>query len=194
MLPVMLWLASIQAAGVAAETAELSWTDLSGHSLGLEELRGRVVVLNFWATWCAPCRKEMPHLTRVQRRYGIYGVQVLGAAADASDQRAAVLDFARHLKIDFPVVVGATTEQMQSLGLGVSLPATVVLDREGRVVERFEGIFEPTALKRAVERALDLDPGDATHVAHRDHGDHADHEDHVHIVPVGPTQASLVPS
>jgi thiol-disulfide isomerase/thioredoxin len=173
---------------------DLSWTDLSGHRLSLEDLHGRVVVLNFWATWCAPCRKEMPDLVRVQNKYGLLGVQVLGASADPQDQADAVLGFARSRKLNFPVLLGATTDQMQALGLGVALPGTVVLDREGRVVERVRGVFERAALEAAVDRALHGSDHHGDHGARGGDDAHDEAAGHVHVASARGTDASLVPS
>ncbi|HXV76327.1 MAG TPA: TlpA disulfide reductase family protein [Candidatus Polarisedimenticolaceae bacterium] len=173
----------LSAVAVAAEAPALSWTDLSGRRLALDDLRGRVVVLNFWATWCEPCRRELPELVRVQTRYGVLGLQVLGAGADPPAQSEAVLRFARSRKLNFPLVLGADAKQMEALGLGPALPATVVLDREGRVVERFDGLFERAALEDAIDRALDG-------------GSRAAVEPHVHVAAAaaGTGGASLVPS
>jgi len=176
------------------EPAELVWTDPGGHSQAIEAYRGRVVVLNFWATWCAPCRKEMPDLVRIQNRYGILGVQVLGAAADSPEAAPSVVEFARKYRINFPVLLGATTSQMHSLGLGVALPATVVIDRHGHVVERISGVFDHAKLEELLDRLLDNEP---VKVATADPPDPSDpaakRAGHDHR-PHGGTMASLVPS
>ena len=112
-------------------------------------------MLNFWATWCAPCLKELPDLVRVQDKYGALGVQVIGAGHDPPDRSDEVLEFARAKKLNFPIVLGADADQMKALGLRVALPATVVLDREGRVIERFQGVFERRELEATIDRALD---------------------------------------
>ena len=135
----------------SAGAAKLEWKDLGGHEQSIEDLHGRFVVLNFWATWCAPCKEEMPELIRIQDRYGMYGVQVLGAAADEPDASEQVEAYSRKLDINFPVLLGATTAQMQSLDLGVALPATVIFDRHGGVVHRVRGVVE----RRELERVLD---------------------------------------
>jgi thiol-disulfide isomerase/thioredoxin len=184
------------AAAVAEPPARLVWTDLAGYELSLEDLRGRVVVLNFWATWCAPCVAELKDLVKLQNEYGVLGVQVLGAGADAPDQAAAVLAFSQARRVNFPVGLGASTAQMRSLGLGATLPATVVLDRSGNVVERFDGVFERAALEQAIERALDSDP-EHDHAADVEHGpDPARATDHtgVHLASAAASGASLVPS
>jgi thiol-disulfide isomerase/thioredoxin len=169
---------------------ELTWTDLTGHAQTLDAYRGRVVVLNFWATWCAPCRDELPDLVELQNRYGMYGVQVVGAAADPTRDRASVAEFARRYKINFPVLLGATTEQMETLGVGVALPATVVFDRQGRIVERIPGVFEVAKLEALLdglvegEQAEEKNDAAPLQVAAADPG----HKPH------GGTEASLVPS
>lgn len=172
-----------------AATTAPTWTDLNGREFTLDALRGRVVVLNFWATWCLPCREEMPDLVRLQSEQALHGVQVVGASADPIDQSEAVTDYARELELNFPVVVGATTSDMQAFGLGTALPATVVLDRDGEVVARFDGIFKPKKLEAAVERALKGE------VELEDDHDHEDDHGHDHGHDHGkPTDASLVPS
>ena len=163
---------------------DLSWTDLGGHELGLDDFHGRIVVLNFWATWCAPCRKEMPDLVRIQNRYGMHGVQVVGAAADPAMAKEPVVEMARKLKVNFPVLLGATTEQMEALGVGTVLPATVVLDRHGHPVERIMGVFEREELEATLDRMIAGDGGVAVAAASKGH---------THSHGAG-TQASLVPS
>lgn len=170
-----------------APAAGLSWIDLRGRRQDLSAYRGRIVVLNFWATWCAPCKKEMPDLAAIQRDYGVYGVQVVGASADTTAESEHVLGFARRTRINFPVVLGATTDQMQALGLGIALPATAVLDEDGHVVARFNGLVR----KRQLEEVLDRQLAGEGH-AH-DHASLGAHRGHRHA-PGSNTQASLVPS
>ena len=170
----------------ATDPDALVWTDVSGRPFALADLRGQVVVLNFWATWCAPCVKEMPELVEIQDEYALYGVRVVGAAADPPSETDGVVRFARSKKLNFPIVLGADTAQMRALGLGVALPATVVLDRGGRVVERIDGVFKRRELEAAIDRALE--GGDH----HEDHGDAGG--DHVHVAKARPGEASLVPS
>ncbi|UCF68879.1 MAG: TlpA family protein disulfide reductase [Acidobacteriota bacterium] len=132
----------------------LEAVDLAGVSQSLAGLRGRIVVLNFWATWCQPCVEEMPRLVEVQREYGLFGLQVVGASADSLEFRAHVLKKARELDVNFPVWLGATTENMQRFGLPGSLPGTVILDRDGRVRARHAGIVSKQWLKQQIEPLL----------------------------------------
>jgi thiol-disulfide isomerase/thioredoxin len=77
--------------------------DLTGIDQRLSAYRGRIVVLNFWATWCVPCKQEMPDLAAIQNEYAAFGVQVVGASADQLADRAKVLEFIKQTKINFPV-------------------------------------------------------------------------------------------
>ena len=113
---------------------ELELTDLTGTKQKLSSLRGRIVVLNFWATYCLPCREEMPALATIQNRYGPYGVQVIGAAADLVDDKRDVLEFIKKTKVNFPVWLEATNVDLQRFTLGPALPGTAIIDREGKIV------------------------------------------------------------
>lgn len=112
----------------------------------LERHKGSVVVLNFWATWCGPCRKEIPLLVRIQREYGPKGVRVIGASVDEPEHRERAEAFARRMRVNYPVWYGRTTEEMKPLRLATSLPATAVFDREGRLAFRIIGEITETDL------------------------------------------------
>ncbi len=137
-----------------SDDAVLSLKDLTGSTQSLEGYRGRVVVLNFWATWCEPCKKEMPDLSAIQNDYAAFGVQVIGAAGDEADDSAKVLKFIREVKINFPVWVGASTEDMKRFGVGEVLPATVIIDKNGKIVWREIGIIKPDVLRKELDKIL----------------------------------------
>ena len=108
--------------------------DVDGHEQALAQWRGKVVVVNFWATWCAPCREEMPQFVRVQARDGAKGVQFVGIAVDDA---AKVRAFANEIGVNYPTLIGGygAIELSRTLGNELSaLPFTIVLDREGHVV------------------------------------------------------------
>ncbi|MCI0417620.1 MAG: TlpA family protein disulfide reductase [Acidobacteria bacterium] len=132
--------------GIAAST-----TDLPGQLPieRLREYRGKIVVLNFWAAWCKPCKKEMPLLMELQREYEGRGVQFLGACTDESQHRQEAEEFLRTNAITYPVWFGFSDEEMKPLGLGSSIPATAIFDREGRRVFRLIGEVKR---KNVVER------------------------------------------
>ncbi len=204
-----LWLSVL----APASAATLSLEDLDGNARSLEEHRGQVVVLNFWATWCLPCVEEMPLLAALQESHGPRGVQVIGVSTDAPDRIRLVRRFVRRHDLDFPVWVGGTVEQMRGFGAGEALPATVILDRDGRIAMRILGPVEPGDLEERVEWLLgdrsDAGPdplldrfataphdhaGEHDAGARHDHGDDHEHgEEHQHGG-VGLEGASLVPS
>ena len=113
--------------------AELALKDLFGVEQKLSALRGRVVVLNFWATYCGPCVKEMPDLAAIQNQYAALGVQVVGASAETLAEQKAVRKFITDLKINFPVWLGATTEEHGALrtrpGARPALPSSGATER-----------------------------------------------------------------
>lgn len=139
---------------VIGTEVELTLKDLSGVEQRLSAYRGRVVVLNFWATYCVPCLKEMPDLAAIQNHYAALGVQVIGAAADTADDKQKVMQFIKDSKLNFPVWLGASAENMQQFGLGSALPGTVVIGRDGKIVAKFRGIIKPADLKKQLDTLL----------------------------------------
>lgn len=133
---------------------ELTLKDLLGNEQRLNSYRGRIVVLNFWATYCVPCRKEMPDLAAIQNQYAALGVQVIGAAADTIADQQKVKQFIKETKLNFPVWLGATAEDMSRFGLGVVLPGTVVIGRDGKIIATYKGIIKAADLKKQLETLL----------------------------------------
>ncbi|NDV11425.1 TlpA family protein disulfide reductase [Crenobacter sp. HX-7-9] len=158
LLPLAILLSSLLAvAAPAAQASALTATPfatLAGKTQTLADYRGRVVVVNFWASWCAPCREEMPLLERLRNRWQAKGGEVVGIALEDARSAAAM---ARSLGVRYPILVGNadTLALMRSLGNQAGgLPFTVVLDREGRVVARLTGKLSEQNLRDAVEPRL----------------------------------------
>lgn len=143
-----------EASKVVGSIVELTLKDLSGTEQRLSALKGRIVVLNFWATYCVPCRKEMPDLSAIQNEYAALGVQVVGASTDVPEDRAKVLQFVKETRINFPIWMGATVADMTSFGLGAALPGTVVIGRDGRIAKVISGIVNQAELKKQVDAML----------------------------------------
>jgi thiol-disulfide isomerase/thioredoxin len=138
----------------AAGAPSLILDDLRGLRQDLSHHRGHIMVVNFWATWCEPCRKEIPTLVELQERFSAQGLMVVGAAADPLSTRDNLVRYQRKMKMNYPVWVGATSEDMENLGVGNTLPATVILNREGEIVARMTGIVDRTDLEAKVEGLL----------------------------------------
>lgn len=134
--------------------AELSLKDLFGVDQRLSNLRGRIVILNFWATWCGPCKKEMPDLAAIQNQYAAFGVQVIGASADTLAEAKAVRQFIKDASINFPIWLGATTEQMNLFGLGPALPGTAIIGRDGKIVALFPSVVTQEEIKKHLDKLV----------------------------------------
>jgi len=143
-----------EAANVVGKEIDLALKDPFGAEQRLAALKGRIVILNFWATYCLPCRKEMPDLAAIQNEYAALGVQVVGASADEAGDREKVLQFVKETRINFPVWMGATTADMMRFGLGRALPGTVIIGKDGRIAKVISGVVNLADLKKQVDLML----------------------------------------
>lgn len=128
--------------------------DLRGQTRSLGQWRGRVLVVNLWATWCAPCRKEIPMLVKMQDKHGAAGLQIVGVAIDRRDP---VRAFAREFGINYPVLLGGMEwiDLSRDLGNRVGgLPFTAVFNRSATVVETFLGQLNESKLEDAIRPLL----------------------------------------
>jgi cytochrome c biogenesis protein CcmG/thiol:disulfide interchange protein DsbE len=130
----------------------LTLKSIQGRVLSLSNYRGKVVLLNFWATWCPPCRAEMPDLIRMQREYGARGLQIIGITYPP-EALGEVRRFVRKLKVDYPVAIG-TKETKALFDESETLPLTIVIDREGNIVERIEGILLAEEFEQKIKPLL----------------------------------------
>jgi thiol-disulfide isomerase/thioredoxin len=147
-------IAEREAAKQVGQQVDLTLKDFSGVDQSLAALKGRIVILNFWATYCIPCRKEMPDLAAIQNEFAALGVQVVGVNTDDAEDRNKVLQFVKETKVNFPIWVGGSTEHMVRFGLGTALPGTVVIGRDGRVVKIISGIVDQSLLRKEIEALL----------------------------------------
>jgi thiol-disulfide isomerase/thioredoxin len=138
------------------EAGQHGWTLLDGNRETLGEQTGRVLVLDFYATWCGPCRESVPQLVELQRRYGPQGLRIVGLNVGGPEDRFQIADFVREFGIQYDL--GYPDEGMSDLFFAddTRIPQTFVFDRHGRLVRRFIGYDPSTAqeLERAIREAL----------------------------------------
>lgn len=149
-----MWPQVAAALGVASSSAAapaFTLTTLSGDVVTGESLRGRVVLVNFWATWCPPCRVEMPGFQRVYDARRADGFTILGVSTDA--RREPVVSFLVDRGITYPVAM-ASGSVAADFGGANMLPTSFLIDREGRIRYEVRGIFAEAALSRAVDKLL----------------------------------------
>jgi thiol-disulfide isomerase/thioredoxin len=128
--------------------------DAHGRLQRIDQWRGKVVVVNFWATWCAPCREEMPEFVKAQAADGGRGLQFVGIAVDQADK---VRQYAAQIGLNYPTLIGGLGAMELSKSLGnrlVALPFTVVLDRQGHVVHTQLGEFKRAKLDAVIAPLL----------------------------------------
>lgn len=129
---------------------EFALRDMDGNEWNLAELRGKVVLLNFWATWCGPCRKEMPHLEQLHRKYAQYGLVLLGVN---DEPRERVREYLQEAGITFPNLHSPGGEAFRLFGVH-ALPTSLVIDQRGQVRNRIEGFRGKRALAEAVRNLV----------------------------------------
>lgn len=123
-----------------------------GKEVRLSSLRGKAVLVNFWATWCEPCKVEMPSLVDLQKKYGPQGLQIVGVAMDDAEDKE-INTFAHKMGVNYMVLRG--TEKVGEIYGGIEhLPMTYYLDRSGKVVDRTEGMAGEAVFEDAIKRAL----------------------------------------
>jgi thiol:disulfide interchange protein DsbD len=146
------YLAFLQGSGAGAAPAIGAFTKLDGGALDTSAFSGKVVVVNFWATWCVPCIQEIPGFNKLHQQLGGKGLIVLGVSMDEEGAER-VRPFLQKHPMDYLVALGSEAVSKQ-YGLGESLPVTIVFDRSGKQVKRFEGFTAEDELRAVVQQAL----------------------------------------
>lgn len=131
---------------------DFSLASLDGNTLKLSDFHGKAVLLNFWATWCEPCKIEMPWFVELQKKYGPQGLQILGVAMDDASPKE-IADFAKKMGVNYPIMIGKEAVGDQYGGLPY-LPSTFYIDRDGKVVDRVYGLVSRSEIEADIQKAL----------------------------------------
>ena len=137
------------------ELADLNFTlkDMSGKDVRLADLKGHPILLNFWATWCGPCRAETPELVALAAKYRDQGLVILGVSFDDTPEQ--MRRFADEFKVNYPLLVGRDHEDFGvAYGLGEGIPLSIFIRRDGSVMGRILGIGAPSWLEKQVQALL----------------------------------------
>jgi thiol-disulfide isomerase/thioredoxin len=141
-----------------------SLTDITGKPLLLSDYQGKVVVLDFWATWCGPCRIEIPSFIELQKRYASQGFTMIGISMDDSPEP--VVDFYRQLQMNYPVAVG--NDRLGELYGGMlGLPTTFLIGRDGRIYAKHVGATDPAVFEAEIKELLAVSPANEAKSFHQ---------------------------
>jgi thiol-disulfide isomerase/thioredoxin len=135
---------------------DFSLESLDGKSVRLSDLRGKAVLLNFWATWCGPCKIEMPWFVELQNQYGAQGLQVIGVAMDDASKED-IAKFAKDMGVNYPILIGKESIGDQYGGIP-ALPESFFIGRDGKMVDKIIGLKGKGEIEDAVKKALDTHP------------------------------------
>jgi peroxiredoxin len=135
---------------------DFSLESLDGSSVRLSDLRGKAVLLNFWATWCGPCKIEMPWFVDLQKQYGSQGLQIVGVAMDDASKED-IGKFAKDMGVNYPILIGKESVGDQYGGVP-ALPETFLISRDGKIVDKIIGLRGKADIEEAVRKALETQP------------------------------------
>jgi cytochrome c biogenesis protein CcmG/thiol:disulfide interchange protein DsbE len=130
---------------------------LDGKNMRLSDLRGKAVLLNFWATWCGPCKIEMPWFVDLQNKYGADGLQIVGVAMDDSSKED-IAKFAKEMGVNYPVLLGKEAVGDQYGGVP-ALPESFFISRDGKIVDKIIGLRGRAEIEDSIKKALSAEPG-----------------------------------
>jgi thiol-disulfide isomerase/thioredoxin len=141
-------------AAYAKRAPNLELKDLNGHSQKLAALRGQVVVLNFWATWCGPCQEELPRLSKLAATYSGKNVHFVAVSIDDAKDRAKIRPTLARENVSLETWIGASTDTLAGFGLGDIVPGTAILDEHGEIIARIMGEARDEDVQSAVDWLL----------------------------------------
>jgi len=135
---------------------DFALVSLDGTTMHLSDFRGKAVLLNFWATWCSPCKIEMPWFVDFQNQYGSQGLQIVGVAMDDSSKED-IAKFAKDMGVNYPILIGKESVGDQYGGVP-ALPETFLIGRDGKIVDKIVGLEGKADIEEAIKKALNTQP------------------------------------
>ena len=135
---------------------DFSLESLDGKTTRLSDFRGKAVLLNFWATWCGPCKIEMPWFVDFQKQYGTQGLQIVGVAMDDASKED-IGKFAKDMGVNYPILIGKEAVGDQYGGVP-ALPETFLIARDGKIVDKIIGLRGKAEIEDAIKEALNTRP------------------------------------
>jgi thiol-disulfide isomerase/thioredoxin len=149
----------------SAPAPDFALESLDGKTMHLSDLRGKAVLLNFWATWCGPCKIEMPWFVEFQNQYGPQGLQIVGVAMDDASKED-IGKFAKDMGVNYPILIGK--EAVGDAYGGVpALPESFLIGRDGKLVDKIVGLRGKAEIEDAVKKALNTRPASSQASAYR---------------------------
>jgi len=146
--------------GKPTDAPDFTLESLDGRKMTLSDLRGKAVLLNFWATWCPPCKVEMPWFIELQDQYRSQGLQVVGVAMDDSSKED-IAKFAKDMGVNYPVLLGKEAVG-EAYGGVPALPETFFIGRDGKIVDRIIGLKGKSDIEDAIKKALGTSASQST--------------------------------
>jgi peroxiredoxin len=135
---------------------DFSLESLDGKTVRLSDLRGKAVLLNFWATWCGPCKIEMPWFVELQNQYASQGFQIIGVAMDEASKED-IGKFAKDMGVNYPILIGKEAVGDQYGGVP-ALPESFVIGRDGKIVDKILGLRGKAEIEDSIKKALNTRP------------------------------------
>jgi peroxiredoxin len=139
---------------------DFSLQSLDGKTLRLSDFRGKAVLLNFWATWCGPCKIEMPWFVELQNQYAAQGFQIVGVAMDDASKED-IGKFAKDMGVNYPILIGKESVGEQYGGVP-ALPESFLIGRDGKIVDKIIGLRGKAEIEDAIKKALDTQAAKST--------------------------------
>jgi peroxiredoxin len=141
---------------LSSPAPDFSLVSLDGKTTRLSDFRGKAVLLNFWATWCGPCKIEMPWFVDFQKQYGSQGLQIVGVAMDDASKED-IGKFAKDMGVNYPILIGKEAVGDQYGGVP-ALPETFIIARDGKIMDKIIGLRGKAEIEDAIKKALNTQP------------------------------------